>query len=83
MDSPFLWGPNGQKAGLNRDIAGMLAGVQPIDNPMQGAAMMAQAAVDRYNANPLNQFPDAPGNNPFSGLFGLGSRLLGGSGGLY
>lgn len=85
MDSPFTWGTAGQQVPANRQrIIEALANVQPIDNPMQGVAQMAQAAVDNYNSNPLNQFPDAPGGGSFGGgLFGLAGRMFGGGGGLY
>jgi hypothetical protein len=87
MNSPFTWGAGGQQVTMDQrrqNIARSLLGVQPIASPMQGVAQLAQAAVDKYNANPLNQFPDAPGGGgAFTGLFGLGGRIFGGGGGLY
>jgi len=85
MENPFMWGANGQQVPADRQrVIDALASVQPIGDPMQGFAQMAHAAVDNYNSNPLNQFPDAPGGNSLSGgLFGLAGRMFGGGGGLY
>ena len=82
---PFVWGQGGRPISPEeRGIAQSLVDMSPIVDPMQGFARMAQAGVDRYNAMPQNYFPSQPGGNTFmGGLQGLGSRLLGGGGGLF
>jgi hypothetical protein len=81
--SPFLWGSNGQAVDPSQ-YRQQQASMAPIDHPLQGVAQMAQAGVDRYQAqNPQSYFPDAPG--AFGNLFGLGQMLIGNrsGGGLY
>lgn len=85
MNSPFVWGPAGEAMSPERRQMLTQSLMQPIANPIQGWSQMANAAVDAYRSNPLNQFPEAPGGAKpgFGGMFALGSRLFGGGGGLY
>lgn len=84
--NPFVWGAGGQQLSPDQlSVARSLAGadMSPVGSPIEGFARMANSAVDNYNANPLNQFPDQPGGNTIMGaLSGLGSRLMG-MGGLF
>ena len=81
MLQPFYWGAGGRALSPEDKQREVATSLQPLANPMQGLALLADAAVDNWQSNPRNWYPAAPGQGggmrPGS-LFGLfGNRNVG------